>query len=76
MAENNKVKTEEKVEIFIPRANANEDPNFFISVNGVNYLLPKGKKSVVPPAVAKEYNRAVKAQEASDENKDKLVAAV
>ena len=32
-------------EIFIPRAGAKEDPNLFVSVNGKNFLIPKGKKS-------------------------------
>jgi hypothetical protein len=45
---------EERVEVFIPRGYANDDPNFFVSVNGVNYLLPRGKKSQVPAHVAEE----------------------
>ena len=39
---------DERVEIFIPRASDREDPNLFAAVNGVNYLLPRGKKSCVP----------------------------
>ena len=45
---------DERVEIFIPRASDREDPNLFAAVNGVNYLLPRGKKSCVPKAVADE----------------------
>ena len=41
---------DERVEIFIPRASDREDPNLFAAVNGVNYLLPRGKKSCVPTA--------------------------
>ena len=37
--------TENRVEVFIPKGYANDEPNLFVSVNGVNYLLPKGKKS-------------------------------
>ena len=33
---------EDRVEIFVPKGYANDDPNLFISVNGVNYLLPRG----------------------------------
>ena len=66
---------EEKVEIYIPKGQANEDPNFLISVNGVNYLLPRGKKSMVPAFVAAEYNRSVEAQEALDQKMEELLKA-
>lgn len=66
---------EEKVEIYIPKGQANEDPNFLISVNGVNYLLPRGKKSIVPAFVAAEYNRSVEAQEALDRKMEELLEA-
>ena len=54
------------VDLFIPKGYANDEPNFFISVNGKNYLLPKGKTSKVPPYVKEEYDRAMRAQEALD----------
>ena len=77
MAEDNKTKEKkepERVEVFIPRgSNANDDPNMFVSVNGVNYLLPRGKKSMVPAAVAYEINRATKAQSALDERIDSML---
>ena len=66
---------EEKVEIYIPKGQANEDPNFLISVNGVNYLLPRGKKSTVPAFGAAEYNRSVEAQEALDRKMEELLEA-
>ena len=66
---------EEKLEIYIPKGQANEDPNFLISVNGVNYLLPRGKKSMVPAFVAAEYNRSVEAQEALDQKMEELLEA-
>ena len=66
---------EEKVEIYIPKGQANDDPNFLISVNGVNYLLPRGKKSMVPAFVAAEYNRSVEAQEALDRKMEELLEA-
>lgn len=63
-------------EIYIPRSsNANDDPNLFVSVNGVNYLLPKGKKSTVPIAIAEEIERSIKAQEALDQHIDEMLAA-
>lgn len=61
-----KEKNQERVEVFIPRGYANEEPNLFVGVNGVNYLLPRGKKSLVPQAVARELERARKAQDALD----------
>ena len=62
----------ERVDIHIPRGNANDDPNLFVSVNGVNYLLPKGKTSSVPRAVAAEIKRSWAAQEALDARVDGL----
>ena len=66
---------EERVEVHIPKGYANDDPNMFVSVNGVNYLLPRGKKSMVPPHVKEEIERSIKAQEIMDEHIDQLVEA-
>ena len=55
----------QKVQLFIPRGNPNE-PDVMISVNGVNYILPRGKTSTVPDYVAAEYNRAEAAKERYD----------
>ena len=54
-------KNDTRVEVFIPKGYANDEPNLFVGVNGVNYLLPRGKTSLVPPAVAEEVKRAVRA---------------
>ena len=56
----------EKVDLFIPRGPSIEDPNVIISVNGKNYVLPKGKTSKVPDFVKYEYERAQRAKEALD----------
>ena len=66
---------EEKVELYIPKGQANEEPNFLISVNGGNYLLPRGNKSMVPSFVAAKYNRSVEAQEALDQKMEELLEA-
>lgn len=66
---------DDRVEVFIPRGQANEDPNFFVSVNGVNYLLPRGKKSKVPPEIADEINRSFRAQEALDDKISEMLEA-
>ena len=68
-------KTEDRVKVFLPRGASNEDPNFFVSVNGVNYLLPRGKESAVPAAVAREINRSFRAMEALDRSRDRLLTA-
>lgn len=66
--------TESRTEIFIPKGYANEEPNFFVSVNGVNYLLPKGQTSLVPAAVAAEIERSRRAQEAMDRRIEAMLA--
>ena len=52
-----------RVELRIPRDSQNDDPNYFISVNGKNYLIPKGVTVYVPPEVKAEYERAADARE-------------
>lgn len=59
-------------DIFIPRAAKNDDPNLFVSINGRNYLLPRGQKSRVPHEVAAEIRRAWEAEEIRAENEEKL----
>ena len=57
----------ELVEVFVPRGAANDEPNLLVSINSVNYLLPRGKKSMVPRFVKDEIDRAEKAKEAYDD---------
>lgn len=66
-------KNDDRVELFIPRGAANDEPNFFIGVNGVNYVLPRGKTSLVPPHIKAEYDRSVAAQNIMDERVDELL---
>ena len=54
---------DKRMEVFIPRGADRADPNLFVGINGVNYLLPRGKKSMVPQAVAEEIARGDKAAE-------------
>lgn len=70
-----KSKTPERVEVFIPKGAANDDPNMFVSINGTNYLLPRGKTSMVPPEVKHEIERAFKAQNIQDERIYEMSAA-
>ena len=64
-----------RVEVFVPKGYANDEPNLFVSVNGVNYLLPKGKKSLVPDFVAAEIERSKRAAEKQDENMEQMLEA-
>ena len=65
---------EERVELFVEKGYANDEPNQIISVNGVLYVLPKGKTSTVPKFVADEYHRSRRAQQRLDETVDKMLA--
>lgn len=65
----------EKVDLFVPKGYANDEPNLLIAVNGVNYILPKGKTSKVPKFVADEFYRSQKAQEALDKRMDEMLEA-
>ena len=59
-------KVDDRVEIFVPRISGNTDPNEIIVLNGKNYILPRGKKSLVPKAVAAEWERSKNAQHKVD----------
>ncbi len=62
-----------RVEVFIPRGAIHDEPNLFVGVNGVSYLLPKGQRSQVPPAVAGELALSRKAQEIRDQNMEDML---
>lgn len=64
-----------KVDLYVEKGYANDEPNLLISVNGVNYLLPKGKTSRVPKHIAEEYRRSQRAREKQDQKKDELLGA-
>ena len=49
--------------------------DLFVSVNGKNYLLPRGKKSKVPPEIAEEIRRANEAEEMMDAHIDEMLKA-
>ena len=66
-------KNDGRVEVYIPRGAANDEPNLLVGVNGVNYVLPRGKTSLVPPHVKAEYDRSMAAQNTMDERVDELL---
>ena len=65
---------DQRVDLFVEKGYANDEPNLLIAVNGVNYVLPKGKTSKVPKHVAEEYYRSRKAQQVLDEKVDTMLA--
>jgi hypothetical protein len=70
---NKATNTEEYVDLYVEKGYANDDPNEFISLNGVNYILPRGKTSKVPLSVKKQYEKSLRARARQDENNDKLL---
>ena len=64
---------EKRVKIFIERGSAHDEPNLLVSVNGVNYLLPRGEESEVPESVAYEIKRARKALNRYDKTRESLL---
>ena len=63
------------VPVTIPRGAPNDDPNVMVGINGINYVLPKGKTSMVPDFVAEEIRRSEYAKEIQDRNMDALLEA-
>ena len=63
-----------KVMITLPRAKGNESKDAFVGINGVNYLIPKGKPVEVPDFVAEELRRSEAAGLHLDEEKDRMIA--
>lgn len=68
------MKNDVRVEVFVPKGFAGEEPNLMVGLNGVNYLLPRGKTSLVPQCVADEVERSRSAQTALDRKMDELLA--
>ena len=62
------------VEVFIHKTSELDDPNDFVSVNGENFVIPKGKTIKVPAYVKAEIDRSRRAQEKLDSKIDALVA--
>ncbi len=72
-AKNIRVNEGERVSLTVPRGDLRADPNLFISINGRNYVIPRGKTVQVPPAVAEEYYRSEAAKEAFYALSDELL---
>lgn len=64
---------EKYVDLFVPKGYANDEPNLFISINGKNFLLPKGQTSKVPAYVKEEFERSQRAQAIFDARSEELL---
>ena len=67
------INVRERVPLTIPRGDLKGDPNFFISINGRNTVIPRGRTVQVPPEVAEEYYRSERAKEAFYATSDALL---
>lgn len=72
---NNTPEKEELVKVYIEKGYLGDEPNLLVSVNGVNYLLPRGEESLVPPHVAKELELSRKAQRRLDKKQKAMEEA-
>lgn len=68
------IETNERVSVTIPRARYGEEENLFVAVNGVNYIVPKGKTVDVPDFVAAEIARAQAAEDKMYAEKERMLA--
>ena len=66
---------DERVEVRIPRGSEHGDPNVFVGINGTNYILPRGKTSLVPRFVKEELDRSDEAAAIMDDNKTAMLNA-
>ena len=64
--------TTEREEIYIPKGYLHDEPNLYVGVGGIGYLLPRGTASLVPAEVSYEIKRALKAQERLDKKSEAL----
>ncbi len=64
--------TQNREEIYIPKGYLHDEPNFYVGIGGIGYLLPRGTTSLVPPEVAYEIRRSLRAQERLDQRSEAL----
>ncbi len=63
---------EGKVEVFLPKTPGRDEPDVFVGINGVNTLIPRGKKVLVSKIVYDELMRSQEAAIALDAKIDVL----
>ena len=65
--------TVDRTSVTIPRARRGEEENLFVAINGVNYIIPKGKSVDVPDFVAAEIARAQAAEERMHQAREQML---
>ena len=73
MANEKTTNKEERVEVFVPKGLKNDDPNLYVSVNGENFLLPRGQISLVPPYIKAAIERSYGAQAFQEKRSNALI---
>jgi hypothetical protein len=73
MANEKTTNKDERVEVFVPKGLANDDPNLYVSVNGENFLIPKGQVSLVPPHIKAAIERSYGAQAYQEKRSNALI---
>lgn len=64
---------DERVEVFVPKGLANDDPNLYVSINGENFLIPRGQVSLVPPHIKSAIERSYGAQAYQEKRSNDLI---
>ena len=64
---------DERVDVFVPKGLANDDPNLYVSVNGENFLLPKGQVSRVPVYIKDAIERSYSAIDTQEKRAKSLI---
>ena len=70
-----KTESVKKVKYTAPRARNGEEKDLFVAVNGVNYLIPKGKTVELPEFVVEEIQRAEAAAAFVEDEKTRMLEA-
>lgn len=68
-----KAAKDERVDVFVPRAGVNEDPNLYIGINGKEFLLPKGQVSCVPVYVKEAVECLYRANTYQEKHSQELI---
>lgn len=62
----------ERVTVRLPRPRAGEDKHLYVGVNGIGYLIEKGKEVEVPRSVAEVIERSEEQADANYETREAL----
>ena len=73
MANTTKTNTEERVDVFVPRGGAHEDPNLYVCINGKEFLIPKGQTSNVPVYVKEAIETYYRTQTYQEKHSQELI---